>query len=737
MTLTSGGNLLVGTTTDAGFRLDVNGTGRFGGIITTTSSGIASGNFGGNAASWEGNSGYPTLFGSSADRWIMHINPHISYTQNGVNGFTGSMTGATLRYASNPAAASYWDIGVGTNSVGADKMSLGRAGVNFLAITNAGNIGIGTATPAMSLQIGNGSLTGNQYLRLFNSASDIYLGQTGSNLFGAGNGQVLVSDATYTSNFAIGTLNGSANLIFGTANTIRLTISNTGAAIFNNGSNQSTIISTTFAGIEYTRGATLFGFVGTENSGSGGMRYNSIAGNFEHNFYTNGSLSVKINSSGNVGIGTTLPFSRLHVTNSDTLTGTIAIGNSQYPGLIYSSASSGEFRIDNRSSAGAGYITFFPNGQENTLGNEAMRIATSRNVLIGTTTDIGQRLQVSGGYIAQVDAGVRTFLGYDGTGSLIGTTTNHYLRFITNDTERMRITSSGNVGINSSSGFNQISSVETTLKIANSNAASLYLEVTGVRGYANFVGPGGNMVWYDYTAGADRMTMFTNGNLRVGTGPDSGGRFQVNGSILIGNLSSGSDAIINLATNASGGPRSIIYRAATAFVDFTNTAGTAVFQLSNGGAATFSSDVTAARYYNPSGPYGTSQANARNHFTQFNAGNAGLAGGWISGAFGDALGNRIVIGQYAGVAVIAGHNGNLDNWASMALATGGGNVMIGTTTDVGAKLYVEGAIRTGAPSGGSAVNWKLGTARGGPVTSNATVRVEIDGVLVDLVARYV
>jgi hypothetical protein len=64
-------------------------------------------------------------------------------------------------------------------------------------------------------------------------------------------------------------------------------------------------------------------------------------------------------------------------------------------------------------------------------------------------------------------------------------------------------------------------------------------------------------------------------------------------------------------------------------------------------------------------------------------------------------------------------------------------VLIGTTSDVGATLHVNGTIRTGAPSGGSAVNWRLGTARGGTVTTNATVRVEIDGVLVDLVARYV
>jgi hypothetical protein len=106
--------------------------------------------------------------------------------------------------------------------------------------------------------------------------------------------------------------------------------------------------------------------------------------------------SVITQSSGNVGINISSPFSKLHVRNSDTNEGTIAVGHQIYPGLIFSSANTGEFRIDNRSSAGGGFITFYPNGQQNTLGNEAMRIANSRNVLIGTTSDNGNRLRVNG-----------------------------------------------------------------------------------------------------------------------------------------------------------------------------------------------------------------------------------------------------------------------------------------------------------------------------------------------------
>jgi hypothetical protein len=68
------------------------------------------------------------------------------------------------------------------------------------------------------------------------------------------------------------------------------------------------------------------------------------------------------------------------------------------------------------------------------------------------------------------------------------------------------------------------------------------------------------------------------------------------------------------------------------------------------------------------------------------------------------------------------------------------NVLIGTTTDVGAKLYVDGAFRTGTLTAGTqtaAVDWRLGNARGGAATNNALIRVQINGVLVDLLGNYV
>ena len=130
MRITSGGNVGIGTSTPDG-KLEVVGNIKMSGTTNTAF-------FGSIQASWAGSTTYPTLYGAHVDRWVMHINPHISYTQNGVNGYTGTTYGAMIRMASNPAADAYWDIGIGVNGIGTDKFGIGRNTTSLATLTTAG-----------------------------------------------------------------------------------------------------------------------------------------------------------------------------------------------------------------------------------------------------------------------------------------------------------------------------------------------------------------------------------------------------------------------------------------------------------------------------------------------------------------------------------------------------------------------------------------------------------------------
>jgi hypothetical protein len=88
----------------------------------------------------------------------------------------------------------------------------------------------------------------------------------------------------------------------------------------------------------------------------------------------------------------------------------------------------------------------------------------------------------------------------------------------------------------------------------------------------------------------------------------------------------------------------------------------------------------------------------------------------------------------------SGTAGNAISFTQAMTLTSGGNLLLGSTTDNGAKFQVTGAatfsstIKTASPTGYTAKPYKLGEVLSGGTTATHTVAVEIDGVVYFLLA---
>jgi hypothetical protein len=264
-------------------------------------------------------------------------------------------------------------------------------------------------------------------------------------------------------------------------------------------------------------------------------------------FFTGGSERARIDTSGNVGIGTASPVHAIQVertsANARISVGTFTSGNPSLEIIANGNAvttitqnrSTNNLEITNSSS---GSMVF------SNSGSERMRIDSSGNVGIGTASP-GTALTVA----RAGEAGVRflgngltslgLFVGYN-SAAYVYNDSNTPMIFGTNATERMRIDSSGNVGIGTASPAYRLDVRGGSVANINASGDANYFlgEGTGTAEYAFWRWDRTNNLTIFGTDAAAPVALYTN-NLE---------RMRIDSS---GNIVAGASAA--LATNATNG----------------------------------------------------------------------------------------------------------------------------------------------------------------------------------------
>jgi fibronectin-binding autotransporter adhesin len=339
-------------------------------------------------------------------------------------------------------------IGVGSSN--AVPLVLGTSATERMRILANGNVGIGTVSPAYKLTV-NGDVDVNNGAILAAQAYGINLGVSGYDILMPTTTRIAIKTSAServsilnTGNVGIGTTSPSQKLHVAGGRTYL----ETGNEIYTLGISRS--------------GANAY-YLGVSNSGSPDLYFSNNAG----------TTRVTLTDAGNVGIGVTGPLSKLHVNG-----GNISIQN------VDSSSpytASGKLRFLGRydrylggiNTVNTGSYAEYDNGldfyvQRDTFdaaGHFAMRINHLGNVGIGTTSP-SNRLEIVGPYQAtplkvlrHADYGNVINIGRNGISETanIGYPADATMNFSTNGSERVRITSSGNVGIGTTSPLSQLS----------------------------------------------------------------------------------------------------------------------------------------------------------------------------------------------------------------------------------------------------------------------------------------
>ena len=418
------------------------------------------------------------------------------------------------------------------SAAGSKLLSLQVAGSEVFGVTPSGNVGIGTATPSAKLsvvgtaKIGEGAASNSAKL-MVNTVSGA---AAGIQLFQDGNESWVIENPASTT-----------ALTFANSGTERMRIAANGYVGIGTNAPDSKL---------HVAGTGGEGFVTVSDNTQATIRL-SMSGGAQSDFTmtdlatilrtnagqpllfsTNATERMRIDTSGNVGIGTTSPDYKLTAATNGASTfnyvasvNTTAVG--AYGAGFLARAGSGFSYFYMRGDG----IAYLENATANPLGfatnsTERVRIDASGNVGIGTTAP-ATKFVVSNSGAAGIEfdpaTGIIQTYNRATTAYTDLVTSGLQQRFFSGSSpaERMRIDASGNVGIGTSSPAAKLQVVGNMQVVGTSGVASTTL-ISAISGLSNgyeIVQSAANALTYNWRKGDNTvaMTLDSAGNLGIGT----------------------------------------------------------------------------------------------------------------------------------------------------------------------------------------------------------------------------